>query len=68
MATAASPFRARRLEEQLSVEQVAAQAGCSGSTIRLIEQGWMGFSQETGERIARALGLHLDDLVDNLVI
>jgi transcriptional regulator with XRE-family HTH domain len=59
MATA-NPFLTRRLEEGWSVEEVAAAARCSASTIRLIEGNWTRVSPETGERIAAVLGINPD--------
>jgi DNA-binding XRE family transcriptional regulator len=58
-----SKLRTRREEEELSRPALARRAGCATSTIQLIEEGWVGFSPKTGQRIAGALGMTLDQLV-----
>jgi transcriptional regulator with XRE-family HTH domain len=60
---ATSPLRARRLEEGMTMRELAAKAGCSFSTIRLAEGGYGRFSPEMSKRIARAVGASsLDEL------
>jgi transcriptional regulator with XRE-family HTH domain len=54
---AESPLAARRLEIGLSRRELALRANCSPSTVKLVEQGWRGATDETVRRITLALGL-----------
>lgn len=58
-----SKVRNRREEEELSRPALAKRVGCATSTIQFIEEGWMGYSPATGQRIAAALGMTLEELV-----
>lgn len=60
-----SRIRARREELQLTARQVAERAGVDPATISLVERGRMpNVSFVNLSRIARALGISLDDLAD----
>ena len=63
VASAANPIRERRFEEGLTQQQLATQAGCAYSTIRIIEQGWNAYSPDLASRIARALGVESLDQI-----
>jgi transcriptional regulator with XRE-family HTH domain len=57
-----SQLKERRLEEGLSRKALARRANCASSTIQFVEEGWRGYSRETGQRIAAALGMTVDEL------
>jgi len=57
-----SALKARRLEENLSRAALAKRVGCATSTIQFIEEGWKGYSPQTGRRIARVVGMTLEEL------
>ncbi len=59
-------LRAWRAERGWSQEELAQRAGCSPTLIALIETGKRQPSLETARRIARALGLGLDELCARL--
>ena len=58
-----NPLRARRLEEGLSMREVARRAGCSLSMVQFIENDFTGYSPEMDRKIASVFGeATLEDL------
>jgi transcriptional regulator with XRE-family HTH domain len=56
----------RRLEHQLSQEQLADRAGLSMTYVGMLERGERNLPAATMFRLARAMGLSLSELVGDL--
>lgn len=59
-----SSLRALRCEANLTQRQLAAKSGVSRGTIKRLEQGGTGATLGTAGRLAAALGVTTDDLME----